>query len=75
MVALQALSEYAKLTVSDGRVVARVSLNANQLTETLSLDSSNAMQVQTITVSHSFNNPYTYLASILYIADKPANTS
>ncbi|XP_062505967.1 C3 and PZP-like alpha-2-macroglobulin domain-containing protein 8 isoform X2 [Corticium candelabrum] len=51
MVALQALSEYAKLTVSDGRVVARVSLNANQLTETLSLDPSNAMQVQTITLT------------------------
>ena len=48
--ALQALSEYAKLTESDGRIAADVSLKANQLTQTLSLDSSNAMQVQTVTV-------------------------
>ena len=74
MVALQALSEYAKLSVSHGRVFARVLLNANQLTESLSLDSSNAMQVQTITVSHAFAKPCTYLKSILYIVVKPANT-
>ncbi|XP_062505048.1 ovostatin homolog 2-like [Corticium candelabrum] len=50
VVALHALSEYAKLTKSDGRVVAEVSINANQTTQTVSLDSSNAMLVQTITL-------------------------
>ena len=53
MVALQALSEYAKVAVSDGSVVAEVSLKANQVTQTLSLDQSNAMQMQTATVSRA----------------------
>ena len=53
MVALHALSEYAKFSVSD--IVAEVSVNANQTTKTISLDSSNSMLVQTITVSQALS--------------------
>ena len=61
MVGLQALAEYVMLSESqsDDGDVADVSLKAEKLTQTLSLDSSNAMQVQTITVSHALTKPCT----------------
>ncbi|XP_062505482.1 murinoglobulin-1-like isoform X2 [Corticium candelabrum] len=48
VVALQALSEYAQLTLSDGRVSATVQLTASGLDQELIIDSSNAMQVQNV---------------------------
>ncbi|XP_062505913.1 alpha-2-macroglobulin-like protein 1 isoform X2 [Corticium candelabrum] len=51
VVALQALSEYGQLTLSDGRVSATVQLTASGLDQELIIDSSNAMQVQTVQLS------------------------
>ncbi|XP_062505338.1 murinoglobulin-1-like [Corticium candelabrum] len=48
VVALQALSEYGELTLSDGRVSTIVQLTASGLDQELIIDSSNAMQVQTV---------------------------
>ena len=52
--ALQALSEYAQLTLSDGRVSATVQLTSSGLDQELIIDSSNAMQVQTVQVDSEF---------------------
>ena len=50
VVALQALSEYATLTVAGGCVSANVYLSAPALTHKVTVDSGNAMQIQTVQV-------------------------
>ena len=52
--ALQSLSEYAQLTLSDRHVSATVQLTASGLDQELIIDSLNAMQVQTVQVNSEF---------------------